>query len=306
METASLVLGIIGGIAGIFGALFAIFVGGVGGAFGVKDASTILGLGLAAMFLSIIGIVAGALAKAKPKPAGIMMLIAGIGGIIAISVGYVVAGPLLILAGIFALVSVGKEKKLGVQEVKQTTGIKKKKSKWLSILGVLAGVIGLSMGIWDAFKASKENWFGNNESEVLEVKGFYIGMDIEEAAEILAELLKMEKVPKIGSGLMTEYAIGDSAGLLYHIGANKERKVQSIWFSGFITNELFNTGGLSAKEFITRFIEAYEIREKWDYFYSGNWPCQSFTSPHGYKVTICEDRSLNIESVAKKEDLRFD
>lgn len=127
MKMASLILGIIGGIFGLFGALFAIFVGCAGAVFGVEDSSTLVGLGLAAIFLSILGIVGGSLAIAKPKPAGIMMLIAGSGGVIvisaghiiagpifhdllineivviAISAGYIIAGPLLILAGIFCI-----------------------------------------------------------------------------------------------------------------------------------------------------------------------------------------------------------
>lgn len=50
------------------------------------------------------------MALAKPKAAGIMMLVAGIGGFIAISAGYIVGGPLLIVGGIFALLArKGKE-----------------------------------------------------------------------------------------------------------------------------------------------------------------------------------------------------
>ena len=47
----------------------------------------------------------GPFAKAKPKAAGIIMLISGIGGFIAISASYLFGGPLLILGGILALIS---------------------------------------------------------------------------------------------------------------------------------------------------------------------------------------------------------
>ena len=110
MKTAAMILGIIGGIAGLGGAIFVTCAGGIGAAFGAEEGSSIVGLGLAALGLSLVGLVGGALALAKPKAAGIMMLVAGIGGFIAISAGYIVGGPLLIVGGILALLAKkGKE-----------------------------------------------------------------------------------------------------------------------------------------------------------------------------------------------------
>lgn len=146
MKIAALILGVIGGIAGIFGSIMAIFVGGVGSALKLQDSSTVVGLGLAAIFLSLLGIVGGALAIAKPKAAGIMMLMGGIGGIIAISAGYIIAGPLLIIAGIFALMGAGKENKLDTQWAKQATEIKKKNFIWVFwTLGIIIILIILSV-----------------------------------------------------------------------------------------------------------------------------------------------------------------
>ncbi len=105
MRTAALVLGILGGIGGFAGAIFVLFVGGIGGAFGAEGAETIVGLGWAAIPISIMGIVGGAISQAKPKGAGILMLISGVGGFIAISAGYLFGGPLLIVGGILALVA---------------------------------------------------------------------------------------------------------------------------------------------------------------------------------------------------------
>jgi len=104
-RVASLILGLIGGIAGFGGAVFALFVGGIDAAFSVSGTSSIVGLGIAAIFFSLLGLVGGALALNKPKIAGIMMLIAAIGGLISISWGYVVAFPVLLVGGILALVS---------------------------------------------------------------------------------------------------------------------------------------------------------------------------------------------------------
>lgn len=104
MKTTALILGIIGGIFGLIGSAFAMFVGGLAESF-AGDPDNIIGLSLIALLLSVSGIVGGSIARVNPKIAGIIMLISGIGGFICISMGYIIAGPLLILGGIFALVS---------------------------------------------------------------------------------------------------------------------------------------------------------------------------------------------------------
>lgn len=105
MKIAAVILGVLGGIFGIIGALFAFFIGGVGAAFGEPEAGTVFGLGLAAIIISIVGIVGGALAYARPRIAGYMMVAAGILGFIAVSAAYIVAGPLLIVGGALALLA---------------------------------------------------------------------------------------------------------------------------------------------------------------------------------------------------------
>jgi len=105
IKIAALIIGILGGLAGLGGAIFALFVGGVGEAFNAQDASVVVGLGFAAIPLAILGVVGGALSIAKPKPAGILMLISAVGGTIAISAGYIIAGPMLLIAGIMALMA---------------------------------------------------------------------------------------------------------------------------------------------------------------------------------------------------------
>lgn len=104
MKIAALILGILGGLAGLGGAVFALFIGGLGTALAVEEASTVTGLGLAAVPLGIVGIIGGALSIARPKVAAILMLVSAVGGLIAISAGYVVAFILLVAGGVFALV----------------------------------------------------------------------------------------------------------------------------------------------------------------------------------------------------------
>ena len=103
-----MVLGIIGGIAGLIGSTFAIFIGGVGSAF--SGDTSIIKLGLIAILLSIMGIVGGVMANHKSRVSAYLMLIAGINGLIAISGGFIVAGPLLIISGILSLQNAKKEK----------------------------------------------------------------------------------------------------------------------------------------------------------------------------------------------------
>lgn len=109
---AETILGVLGGVFGLGGALFALTVGGLGGAFGMEEASEVTSLGFLAIFFSILGIVGGATASRNSKVAGILMLVAGIGGLVAISLGYIVAAPLLIVGGILSLVRKGSEERV--------------------------------------------------------------------------------------------------------------------------------------------------------------------------------------------------
>lgn len=111
MRIAALILGILGGLFGLGGAVTALFAGGVAGAFNAEGADTVMNLGMAAIPFAILGIVGGSLAMAKPRIAGWLMLISAIGGTIAISAGYILGGIMLFIAAIFALIEGRKAKK---------------------------------------------------------------------------------------------------------------------------------------------------------------------------------------------------
>lgn len=102
-RTTELVLGLLGGIFGFFGALFAIGIGGLGSAFGASGASDIVGLGFAAIIFSILGIIGAVLVKSKSKTAGWLMIISAFGGLISISFAYLLPFILLLIGGIMAL-----------------------------------------------------------------------------------------------------------------------------------------------------------------------------------------------------------
>lgn len=76
------IIGIIAGVLGVLAALFTLFVGGVGAAFSAGGAGTVVGLGWGGVLFSLLTIVYGGIALAKPKPAGAGLLLSALGGIV--------------------------------------------------------------------------------------------------------------------------------------------------------------------------------------------------------------------------------
>lgn len=116
-RTAEFVLGLLGGIFGIISGFMAMMLGGVAGAFEAEGASTVGNLGVSAIAFSILAIVGCVIVKKHVKLGGLFMLIAGIGGIISISMFYILPGALLIIGSLMALLS--KDNK--VETVKQSS-----------------------------------------------------------------------------------------------------------------------------------------------------------------------------------------
>jgi hypothetical protein len=102
MRTGALVLGIIGGLFGIISAVITLFVGGIGGAVGAEGAGTVVGLGWAALFFSLLGLVGAAPSLAKPVLAAVIMAITAIAIAISISLFAVIATPMLLIAALSA------------------------------------------------------------------------------------------------------------------------------------------------------------------------------------------------------------
>lgn len=109
---AELLLGIIGGIAALIGSIFVLGFGGIGAVFEAEGAESIIGLGLLAIFMSIIGIIGAALVDSRPKLGGSLMVISAIVGFIAVSFAYLFGGILLLIAGILGLVRKTGERKI--------------------------------------------------------------------------------------------------------------------------------------------------------------------------------------------------
>lgn len=102
-RTTEFVLGLIGGIFGIFSAIIALFIGGVDAAFSSSGTSDIVGLGWSAVILSIVGIVGSVVVKGKAKFGGVLMIVSAIGGIISISMFYILPAVLLLIGGLMGV-----------------------------------------------------------------------------------------------------------------------------------------------------------------------------------------------------------
>lgn len=112
-RTTEFVLGLVGGIFGFLGAIAALVVGVFAGSFGeafgsaevVAAGTQLVGLAVGAIIMAIIGIVGAVMVKneKRHKIAGGLMIISAIGGLIAVSLYYVLATVLLLIAGVMAL-----------------------------------------------------------------------------------------------------------------------------------------------------------------------------------------------------------
>lgn len=105
MGKAGGIIGIIAGVFGIIAAVVTLFVGGIGAAFEAEGATTVVGLGWGGVLFSFLVIVFGAVAIAKPKGAGIGLVICSIAGailggtIVAIFMALSLIGGILCLVG---------------------------------------------------------------------------------------------------------------------------------------------------------------------------------------------------------------
>ncbi|GAK40790.1 DUF4064 domain-containing protein [Paenibacillus urinalis] len=106
-------MGLIAGIFGIIASIVALMIGGVDAAFSDSGTSSITGLAISAMIFSILGIIGSAMAKSKPKIAGIIMLVSGIAGFISISMFFILSGVLFVVAGFMGILS--KKKSVNIE-----------------------------------------------------------------------------------------------------------------------------------------------------------------------------------------------
>ncbi|SFB21617.1 Protein of unknown function [Lentibacillus halodurans] len=102
-RTTEFVLGLIGGILGFFAAIIALFIGGVDAAFSERGTSTLTGLGWSAFLFSGMAIVGSVVVRSKAKVGGILLIVSAIGGLISISMFYLISFILIGIAGLMGI-----------------------------------------------------------------------------------------------------------------------------------------------------------------------------------------------------------
>lgn len=118
MKVAVLVLGTIGAVFGLMGAVLAIGLGGLGTAFGSQDVASVSNNGVVALLTSITGLVGAILVFKNTKLAGWFMVGSAIIGFVAAFLAYIIAAIFFFIAGILALTM-----KQAVKKVNKETNI---------------------------------------------------------------------------------------------------------------------------------------------------------------------------------------
>ena len=172
------------------------------------------------------------------------------------------------------------------------------------------------------------------QEKPLIIKGLYIGMNVNDARNIIEKLLGKEwKITPIEDSMkvLEDYRFGetkifgtkDSSRYQSIVGdrgfaiiintdyegfisSDKNNKVTRISFSGQITNLLFSSSNINAKDFATSFWENYNMPE-FNWIIAG-W---TYTSPNGYTIIIKTDKFIDIkkEEIAKlidKPNVKFE
>ncbi len=227
---------------------------------------------------------------------------------------------------------------------------------WVKVLVIIGVVIGIGMALWDGFEGSKkagtssqtkeptsldnrkanteiqepvlpDNRRANTEttSNDLKIKGFYLGMNIDDAANLLGEYVKFRPEVELlinhsfaqKSALAslfknapnTEYAIASFGG--FHIEADSDKKVTRIAFFSDFSNKLFNSIDMDIETFIENFKKAYRIPDFKLIVTENNDTYMpevtyEYSSPDGYKITIGTDKGVEIKSIPKPTERGFD
>ncbi|MDP1548349.1 MAG: hypothetical protein Q8L87_20230 [Anaerolineales bacterium] len=141
MKNAGGILGIIAGIFGVIAAIVTLFFGGLGSAVGSQGAGTVVGLGWGGVVFSFLAIVFGAVVFAKPKGAGIALVVTSILGAVLGGTLVAICMTLSLVGGILAILGAkGNPPSTVVSSETAQPGPKKKTGLWI---GIVAGVLGL-------------------------------------------------------------------------------------------------------------------------------------------------------------------
>lgn len=107
------VLGIVGGVLGIAAGFVAMLVGGAGLLL-AADTASVIWLGSLGAVLGAVGIFGASITKSNPAMAIALMIVAGLGGFVAVSIFWLLPGVLLLVG---ALVEWNAQSKRGPARV---------------------------------------------------------------------------------------------------------------------------------------------------------------------------------------------
>ena len=105
MRILAMILGILGGVIALEGTSLTLKATGIGNVFGVTHSGHAFWLSTLALLCAVIGIIGAALTLSRPVWGGILMILAAIGGTLAITGGFLIGGIVLIIAGVLAFMS---------------------------------------------------------------------------------------------------------------------------------------------------------------------------------------------------------
>lgn len=105
------ILGIIGGIVGVIAGFAAAIVGGAGVLL-AADMGVVIWLGAIGVVLGAIGVFGATVAESNPRMSMALMLVAGLGGFVAVSLFWLLPGLLLIVAAIVEWTAFSKRRRV--------------------------------------------------------------------------------------------------------------------------------------------------------------------------------------------------
>lgn len=143
MSKAGGIIGIIAGVFGVIAAIVTLFFGGLSSAVGTQGAGTVVGLGWGGLFFSFVAIICGAVVFAKPKGAGIALIVTSILGAVLGGTFVAVCMALSLVGGILAVLGAKGGSSNTVPSPAQETPVAKSKTGiWVgAVVGVLAIVV---------------------------------------------------------------------------------------------------------------------------------------------------------------------
>lgn len=172
MNKAGGILGILGGVFGFIAAIVTLFLGGIGSAFQANGSSTVIGLGWGGVLFSFLSIIFGSIAFAKPKGAGIGLIVFSVAGAFLGGTLVAICMGLSFVGGIIAFFGAKADAKVSDLATNTEAPQKGKDLKtfvsWVvgGVLVIVIAVLVISLGAQDQ-KTDKDESKNYNESSLI-------------------------------------------------------------------------------------------------------------------------------------------